>query len=47
VDVISVFTHALKPDDDGKVRIDETELKKIQKEISEMKKAVGRVVALG
>ena len=46
VDVISVFTRALKPDEDGKIRIDENELKEIQKEISEMKKAVSQVVAL-
>ncbi|MCH7782811.1 hypothetical protein IID62_07050 [candidate division KSB1 bacterium] len=47
VDVISVFSRALKPDEDGKVRIDKQELKEIQKEISEMKKAVSRVIALG
>ncbi|MCH8287141.1 hypothetical protein IIB79_11560 [candidate division KSB1 bacterium] len=47
VDVISVFSRALKPDEDGKVRIDKQELKEIQKEISEMKKAIGRVIALG
>ena len=47
VDIISVFTRALKPDEDGKVRIDEKELREIQKEISEMKKAVSQVVALG
>lgn len=47
IDVISVFTRALKPDKDGKIRIDENELKEIQKELSEMKKAVGKVVAMG
>ena len=47
IDVISVFTRALKPDADGKVRIDENELKEIQKEIRDLKKAIGKVVAMG
>lgn len=46
LDVILVLSKALKPDDDGKIRIDKNELQEIQRELSEMKKALGQVMAL-
>jgi len=46
LDVVVVLSKALKPDEDGKIRIDKNELQEIQRELSEMKKALGQVVAL-
>ena len=46
LDVILVLSKALKPDDDGKIRIDKNELQEIQRELSEMKKALGQVMAM-
>lgn len=44
IDVIFVFTKALKPDHDGVVRIEEKELKSIQKEIGELRKVIGKLM---
>ena len=46
LDVILVLSKALKPDDDGKIRIDKQELQDIQKELTDLKKALGQIVAL-
>lgn len=46
LDVVMVLSKALKPDDDGKVRIDKTELREIQKELSDLKKSFGQIVAV-
>jgi len=46
LDVILVLSKALKPDDDGKIRIDKNELQEIQRELNEMKKALGQAMAL-
>ncbi|KPK95562.1 hypothetical protein AMJ80_04940 [bacterium SM23_31] len=46
LDVVVVLSKALKPDDDGKIRIDKDELQEIQRELVEMKKALGQVVAM-
>jgi hypothetical protein len=46
LDVIMVLSKALKPDKDGKVRIETEELAEIRKELIEMKKAMDRALAL-
>ena len=46
LDVVLVLSNALKPDDDGKVRIEKKELEEIKRELSEMQKSLGKVVAL-
>jgi len=46
LDVVQSLSKALKPDDDGRIRIDKNELGEIQKEVSELKKAIGQIVAL-
>jgi len=42
-DLILALTEAIKPDEDGKVRIEGEELKRIKKELSEVKGAVREV----
>ncbi len=46
LDVVMVLAKALKPDEDGKVKIEKQELFEIQKEVAQMKKAISAVVAL-
>jgi len=46
LDVVMVLSKAFKPDEDGKIRIEKQELQEIQKEIADLKKALGQVVAL-
>lgn len=42
-DLVIALTDAIKPDDDGKVRIEGDELRKIKQELSEVKGAIREV----
>ncbi|MFC1493619.1 hypothetical protein ACFL6O_06610 [candidate division KSB1 bacterium] len=46
LDVIIVLSKALKPDSDGKIRIEKEELSEIRKELTDMKKAMDKALAL-
>jgi hypothetical protein len=46
LDVIQVLSKALRPDADGKIRIEKQELEEIQKEIADLKKALGNEAVL-
>ena len=46
LDVVMVISKILKPDEDGKIRVEKSELKEVQKEVADLKKALGTLVAL-
>ncbi len=46
LDVIIVFSKALKPDTDGVIRIESDELEEIRKELADMKRAIDGITAL-
>ena len=46
LDVIQVLSKALRPDADGKIRIEKQELEEIQKEIADLKKALRNEAAI-
>jgi len=46
LDVIQVLSKALRPDADGKIRIEKQELEEIQKEIADLKKVLGNEAVL-
>jgi len=46
LDVIQVLSKALRPDADGKIRIEKQELEEIQKEIADLKKALRNETAV-
>ena len=42
LEVVMALSKALKPDEDGKIRIDKKELQEINKELTDMKRRWGR-----
>lgn len=46
LELVMVLSKTLKPEEDGRVRVEKQELLEIQKEVTDLKKALGGIVAL-